>query len=167
MEAGLSLGSNLEDRLLHLREARTRIAGIPGVRLTASAPVYETEPVDVPEAFCNQPFLNTVLLVDTRLAPVELGQALNAIETALGRIRPAVRNAPRTIDIDLLYLGDSVLQNDDWQIPHPRWAQRRFVAAPLADLRPTLVLPGQTRTVQEVLLSLPDRPKVIPYLQRW
>jgi 2-amino-4-hydroxy-6-hydroxymethyldihydropteridine diphosphokinase len=168
VEAGLSLGSNLGDRLAHLRAARTRLAALPGVRIVAAAPVYETEPVGVTAAHRDLGFLNTVLILACPLPPAELAAAAHAIEAALGRRRsPNDRYAPRPIDIDILYIGDRVLRDDDLTIPHPEWTRRRFVVQPLADVRPALVLPGESRTCRAVLSALPSVPEVVLLLRDW
>lgn len=157
MEIGLSLGSNLGDRLATLREAVSRIVRLPRVRLLAAAPLYETDPVDVRPEFAPLRYLNTVIVVET---PADirldtLSDNLHAIESGLGRVRSADRNAPRTLDIDVLYAGAIEQADGILDLPHPRWAQRRFVVQPLADVRPDLVLPGESRTVAAILASLP------------
>lgn len=158
MEVGLSLGSNLGDRLAHLREARKHVAAIPGVTITAASPVYETEPVEVPAEFSDQSFLNAVLIVDSALDIRQLHERLGAIETDMGRRRGNERNAPRPIDIDILYAGKKRMKTVKLTVPHPRWAERRFVVQPLADLRPDLSFPGEPRAVRDVLAALPARP---------
>jgi len=166
-EIGLSLGSNLGDRLAYLQAARDRLRVLPHTHLIAQAPVYETEPVDVAEAFRALAFLNTVLIVETALPPSELAAAAHAIEAALGRERGSDRNAPRPIDIDLIYAGDQTSTAATLSLPHPRWLSRRFVVQPLADVRPDLRLPGAPGTVTEVLLTLPPIPNVVLYRERW
>lgn len=157
MEIGLSLGSNLGDRLATLREAVTRIGRLPGVRLLAAAPVYETDPVDTRPEYAALRYLNTVIVIATpdTVNLRTLSDSLHAIETALGRMRSADRNAPRTIDIDVLYAGTITQAGGILDLPHPRWAQRRFVVQPLADIRPALQLPGEQQTVAMILASLP------------
>jgi 2-amino-4-hydroxy-6-hydroxymethyldihydropteridine diphosphokinase len=168
MEVGLSLGSNLGDRLVHLARARQAIARLPGVDLLASSPVYETEPVGVRPRFRHLAFLNAVVVVESALAPQRLLDELHAIEADLGRARAGGdRNAPRPIDIDVLYAGAERIVTPDLTVPHPRWAERRFVVQPLADVRPDRVLPGEARPVRAVLLSLPDEPKVILFKREW
>lgn len=157
MEIGLSLGSNLGDRIDTFRKAAGRIAQIPGLTLLAAAPVYETDPVDAKPEYAHLKFLNTVLIAGTTAGALplpELGSRLHGIEEELGRVRQEDRNAPRTLDIDILFAG-SITQSDGvLDLPHPRWATRRFVVQPLADVRPGLVLPGATRTVAALLADL-------------
>lgn len=167
MEVGLSLGSNLGDRLAHLRTAVQEIGQVPGVRILNTSAAYETEPVDVTPEHEDEPFLNAVVLVETSLPLEELAQAAHAIEDDMGRVRTSDRNAPRPIDVDILYAGDRVLTKETLTLPHPRWNERRFVVQPLADVRQDLVLPGETRTVGEVLSSLPETPKVVLYSLNW
>ncbi|MDD5704720.1 MAG: 2-amino-4-hydroxy-6-hydroxymethyldihydropteridine diphosphokinase [Kiritimatiellae bacterium] len=160
MEAILSLGSNLGDRRDNLVAACAALAQLPGTRLLASAPIYETDPVDVPAAFRDAAYLNTVIVLETALTPDALSEAAHTIEKRLGRVRGAERNAPRTLDIDLIACGPTVSDRPELRLPHPRALQRRFVVQPLADVRPDLVLPGATHTVREILASLPRVPAV-------
>jgi 2-amino-4-hydroxy-6-hydroxymethyldihydropteridine diphosphokinase len=152
---GIALGSNLGDRAAHLNAAVAALREIstPGEPVWL-APFYETEPFNCPPG--SPPFLNTVVeIAHDGEAPAFLGKLLG-IEAALGRTRGAQRNAPRVIDMDLLYMGDEILTSETLVIPHPGIAGRRFVLQPLADIRPELVLPGQTRTVREMLDQLSD-----------
>lgn len=155
METGLSLGSNLGDRLANLRAARQRLVALPGVRLLAAAPVYETEPVGVKPEFRHLAYLNTVLILEGGGLPAEWRRQTALIEDELGRVRSADKFAPRTLDIDLLYVGDHCVDEGGLIIPHPRWMLRRFVLQPLADVRPDLLLPGATQTVRQTLANLP------------
>jgi len=167
MEIGLSLGSNLGDRLANLRDARQHIAAVTGLRVLACSPVYETEPVDVPAAFADKPFLNAVIIIDCSVAIRALYRKLAAIESDMGRRRGPERNAPRPIDIDILYTGQERVEEPDIKIPHPRWAERRFVVQPLADVSPDLKLPGESRMVKEVLAALPACPAVAVFASDW
>ncbi len=166
-EASLSLGSNLGDRFAHLLAARAAVAALPQTRLLASSRIYETEPVDVPEAWRTQGYLNAVIVVETGLTADAFSAAIHAIEESLGRIRGPERNVPRTIDIDILYFGDRASDRADLRLPHPEWARRRFVCAPLADVRPDLILPGQTLPVSAILASLPPRPAAVLAAEQW
>jgi 2-amino-4-hydroxy-6-hydroxymethyldihydropteridine diphosphokinase len=167
MEIGLSLGSNLGDRLSNLREARNRIAGIPGIGLVASSSVYETEPVDVPPAFADKSFLNAVIVIAYDFDVQTLHSRLVGIESDMGRQRGRERNAPRVIDVDILYAGQSRFEDARLVIPHPRWAERRFVVQPLAEIRPSLRLPGEARTVKDVLATLPAVPAAVCFVRDW
>ncbi|MFC1497337.1 2-amino-4-hydroxy-6-hydroxymethyldihydropteridine diphosphokinase [Verrucomicrobiota bacterium] len=167
-EIGLSLGSNLGERLANLKLAKSKIAALPGTQIAAVSPVYETEPVNVQPEFSEEYFLNSVLIVESELDLHELSSLLHAIEKDLGRARNADnRNAPRIIDIDIIYAGRISIKDKKIEIPHPRWKERRFVVQPLADIRPDLQVPGDDCTVNEVLLSLPPNPKVTIFVQDW
>lgn len=155
MEIGLSLGSNLDHRLNNLRGATNRIDALAGVSILAKAPIYETAPIDVKPEYANLQYLNTVVIIESSMELAVLSDALHKIETDMGRVRTEDRNAPRVIDIDVLYAGQIERADGILDLPHPRWAQRRFVIQPLADVRPFLRLPGESRTVSEILNSLP------------
>jgi len=151
----LGLGSNLGDREKNLRAALHSLEAA-GVQVITLSPIYETAPVGYPD----QPdFLNAVCRARTALAPHDLLRAIKAIETALGR-RPSFRNAPRPIDIDILFYDDLILDTPDLTIPHPRLAERAFVLVPLADIAPELRHPvlGQTITTLLAALRNPERP---------
>ena len=167
MEIGLSFGSNQDDRLRNLRAGRARVAALPGVRVVAASPVYETEPVDVAEEFRSQSFLNAILVVECDGALPPFSRAIHTIEDALGRVRGADRNAPRLIDIDIIYAGAEHHDETALRVPHPRWKERRFVVQPLADVRPDAVLPGESRSVGAVLSGLPARPRATLYCRDW
>lgn len=166
MRTGVAIGSNVGDRLAHLREARARLLQIPGVaEPVRSSRVYETEPVGTDgEAGA---FLNAVIEVEFGGQPIDLLDALQQIEAALGRPSKRPRNAPRTIDLDILYVGNLVLSNEEVVIPHPRLHQRRFVLVPLADIRPELVLPGQQHSVAALLAGLRDPAAVALFSETW
>lgn len=163
---GLALGSNLGDRWSHLRKARDFLAAQhEGKTGPLISPVYETDPVDCPPG--SAPFLNAVIEIAVSLGPGELLAAAEEFEQELGREAKRERNAPRPIDIDILYAGDLQIHDDRFVVPHPRLMQRRFVLQPLADIRPDLVLPGQTRSVRELLGALPEAPAVRAVAGSW
>ncbi|MEX1110954.1 MAG: 2-amino-4-hydroxy-6-hydroxymethyldihydropteridine diphosphokinase [Chthoniobacterales bacterium] len=157
--AGLALGSNLGERAAHLRAARDFLATLhEGEDPPAVSPVYETDPVDCPPG--SAAFLNAVLEIDTSRRPEELLGLLGEFERRLGRSAQRERNAPRPVDIDILYVGDRRIESPELVVPHPRLAARRFVLQPLADIRPGLVLPGHRCTVAALLAALPANPAV-------
>ena len=158
-EAGVSLGSNLGDRLANLRGAVRLLAGTPGVRAIGRSSVYETEPVDVPAEFIGRTYLNAVAVFEVSISIREWSDRCHAVEAALGRVRTG-HHHPRTIDVDLLYCGDAVRNEPHLHLPHPQIASRRFVCEPLAELRPDLRLPGLPGSVAELLAVLPARPAV-------
>lgn len=138
MRAFLALGSNLGDRWAHLRRA---VAGLPGV--VAVSPVYETDPVGGPPG--QGPYLNAVVELATDLTPRGLLELAKRLEAEAGRT-PGERWGPRPLDVDVLLVGDLVVDEPDLQVPHPRWRRRPFVTVPLADLAPDLVAPPVDRS---------------------
>ena len=166
MRAGIALGSNLGDRLANLTAGREAVLHLPGVSgPVLHSRVYETEPVGTgPDA---GPFLNAVMEVEFTGDPLLLLAALRAIESALGRPTRHPRNGPRTLDLDILYAGALVLADDTLILPHPRLHLRRFVLAPLNDIRPDLRLPGQSHTVAELLARLDDPAAVSIFAATW
>ena len=144
--AYLSLGSNLGDREGNIRKAIEKLES-PDLHVLRSAPLYETEPVDVR----NQPwFINTALEIGTTLFPRQLLSRTQKIERELGRTR-RINKGPRVIDIDLILFGNFQVSSRDLTIPHPRFQDRRFVLAPLHDLDPNLRHPVTKETVHEML----------------
>lgn len=166
MRAGIALGSNLGDRLANLRAARALALALPGVsERVIDSRVYETEPIHSgPDA---PAYLNAVTEVEYTGQPIALLDGLQGIEAALGRPSKRPRNAPRTIDLDILYVGNLALSNEEFVIPHQRLHLRRFVLAPLADIRPELILPGQQQTVAELLAGLNDPAAVELFAETW
>ena len=160
MEIGLSLGSNLDHRLDNLREATNRIDALPETRLLDKAAVYETAPVGVKPEYASLLYLNTVIIVESAMDLTAFSDAIHQIETDMGRVRSEDRNAPRVIDIDVLYAGTIQRKDGILDLPHPRWDQRRFVVQPLADVRPFLRLPGESRQVSEILKGLPPTSEI-------
>lgn len=147
--AYLSLGSNVGDRQRHLREAITRLGASERVLRVSS--FYETEPVE----FTRQAwFLNCAAAIETEKSPAELMAALLNIESELGR-RRLQRKGPRTIDIDILLWGDSVVETPNLVIPHPAMPERRFVLEPMAEIAPDGWHPVLQKTIRELLAELP------------
>lgn len=137
--AVLALGSNLGERRNNLQGALNSLADTPEVWVTGVSPVYETAPVDSPADAKN--FLNAVVLIDTTLSAATLLDRALAVEDAYGRVR-AGRNDPRTLDVDLIVVGDRRADEDTLKLPHPRAAERAFVLAPWFDLEPDAEIPG-------------------------
>lgn len=135
--AFLGLGSNLGDRVDHLR---TAVASVPD--LVATSPVYETDPLGGPED--QGAYLNLVAELDTELDARALLEVCRTLEGAAARVRD-VRWGPRTLDVDVLLIEGTTVDEPDLQVPHPRMGERRFVLAPLADLAPDLVTAAQVR----------------------
>ncbi|HEX7113399.1 MAG TPA: 2-amino-4-hydroxy-6-hydroxymethyldihydropteridine diphosphokinase [Mizugakiibacter sp.] len=155
--AYVALGSNLDDPRAQVLRGFDALARLPHTCLLRRSPLYLTPPWGVAE----QPaFVNAVAEVETELAPRALLQALLAVERSCGRDRSGPRWGPRTLDLDLLLYGDRVLAEDDLVLPHPRLAERAFVLCPLADLAPSLHVPGQGRV--DALLARVDASGCVP-----
>ena len=147
--AYLSLGSNVGNRKDFLREAISKLQSVG--KVTATSSLYETEPVE----FEDQPFfLNCAAAVETEFSAQDLMAALLAIEQVLGR-RRVMKKGPRTIDIDLLLLGDQVINSKDLTIPHASMTNRRFVLEPLSEIAAGVVHPVLRKNIQELLTELP------------
>jgi 2-amino-4-hydroxy-6-hydroxymethyldihydropteridine diphosphokinase len=150
--AYLGIGSNLGDRLAYLQLAVDELASTLGVEVVGVSPVYETDPVGGPD----QPdFLNAVVALDTDLTPRDLLAVAQRIEAAAERIR-TVRWGPRTLDVDVLLVGDERIDDPDLVVPHPRLAERAFVVVPLADLDPAWAdrMPPDHASVRPTRLAL-------------
>jgi 2-amino-4-hydroxy-6-hydroxymethyldihydropteridine diphosphokinase len=155
--AFLSLGSNLGDRRQFLAEA----VGSLGSSVVAVSPVYETEPVGGPD---QGRFLNIVVQLETDLGPRELLAVCHRLESAAQRVRTQ-RWGPRTLDVDIIWIDGVTVDEPDLVIPHPRWSERTFVLAPLADLAPELVdddvfarAQGQVQRVEPLAGWEPEEP---------
>ena len=152
--AYLSLGSNLGERRHNLSEAIRRLDSIG--RVLAVSSFYETEPVELTD----QPsFLNCVVALEAEIEPEQLMRALLHLEQEMGRKR-IEKKGPRSIDIDILLFGDTVIDTPELTVPHPAMAKRRFVLKPLAEIAPDVQIPTSKKTVREALAELPEGQRV-------
>lgn len=134
----VGLGANLGDARAQVEQALRDCAALPGTRLVVRSSLYRTAPIDAG----GDDYVNAVCRLATTLAPLDLLDALQAIELRHGRERP-YRNAPRTLDLDILLYGDQVIDSARLTVPHPRLHERAFVLVPLAELAPAIELPGR------------------------
>ncbi len=152
MRIFLALGSNLGNREGYLQSGIDGLANL-GIRIVLCASLYSTEARDV----LDQPrFLNTVTEAATDLSPDELLSACLEVENENQRTRTRTKG-PRTLDIDIIFYGTEIVQTGDLIIPHPRFAARRFVLVPLAEIAPQFVDPVSGNTVSTLLECCPDR----------
>jgi 2-amino-4-hydroxy-6-hydroxymethyldihydropteridine diphosphokinase len=166
MRTAVALGSNLGDRLENLRAARRQTLDLTDVQPPIfSSPVYETEPVGCEPGA--RKFLNTIVEFDYQGDPARLLERLIRIEEAVGRRPNHRKNVSRVIDLDLLYCDERNIQKQGLQLPHPRMHLRKFVLQPLADIRPDLILPGQTKTVAELVAQLEESGEVVRFVDDW
>ncbi len=138
----ISIGSNLGDRMFNLQGAVDALSDTPDVWLTGVSSVYETEPVDAPAG--SEDYLNAIVTVDTTLSARTLLERALAIESAYGRDRggDVEVNAPRTLDVDLIVVGDRHADDEFLTLPHPRAAERAFVLVPWFEVEPDASIPG-------------------------
>jgi 2-amino-4-hydroxy-6-hydroxymethyldihydropteridine diphosphokinase len=152
IDAWVALGANLGERRAALGAAFAALGRLPGTRLVGHSSLWSSPPLEAD----GPDYLNAVALLHTSLDPFELLAALQAIELTQGRTR-SYRNAPRTLDLDLLLHGHAVLDTPALTLPHPRMTARAFVLRPLAELAPDLEIPGHG-TVQQCLVQVADQP---------
>jgi 2-amino-4-hydroxy-6-hydroxymethyldihydropteridine diphosphokinase len=156
----IGLGSNLGDRKATLEAAAAALRESPGITVRAVSPFHETEAVGGPTG--QGTFLNAAAALETTLDPASLLHRLREIEARLGRVR-TVRWGERTLDLDLLLLGDEIIDTPNLTVPHLRMAVRRFVLAPLAEVAPEAVDPLTRQTVRDLLANLDRRPGLIAF----
>ncbi len=136
--AYVGIGSNLGDAPGNVQRAILPLSLLPKTRVAGQSSLFRSAPLDAD----GDDYINAVVRLDTQLGAQELLQELQALEQAFGRERP-YRNAPRTLDLDLLLYGMQTIQTDDLSVPHPRLTQRAFVLIPLLQIDPDIAIPGQ------------------------
>lgn len=134
----IGIGANLGDARLTVEQAIHRLALLPQTRLSAQSSLFQTAPVDA----AGDDYVNAVVAISTELAASALLLALQELEESFGRERP-YRNAPRTLDLDLLLYGSEQIHNETLTVPHPRMTERAFVLLPLLQIDPFVVIPGK------------------------
>jgi 2-amino-4-hydroxy-6-hydroxymethyldihydropteridine diphosphokinase len=157
--AYVALGSNLGDRAAWLDAGVAGLAASEGVRVLCEAPRYQTRPVG---GRAQGDYLNGAVCIATRLEPAALLARLHAIEAAAGRRRGPERNAPRTLDLDLLLYGDAIIETPELQVPHPRLAERSFVLDPLSAIAPEVIHPVLGVSLRELARRARTQPAVTP-----
>jgi 2-amino-4-hydroxy-6-hydroxymethyldihydropteridine diphosphokinase len=134
----IGIGANLGDAQETVRRTIELLGELPQTRLAAQSSLFSTAPIDS----SGDDYVNAVVRIDTQLQPLELLHALQAIEQDFGRERP-YRNAPRTLDLDILLYGQQVITSEKLAVPHPRMTERAFVLIPLLQLDPFITIPKQ------------------------
>jgi 2-amino-4-hydroxy-6-hydroxymethyldihydropteridine diphosphokinase len=142
--ACVALGANLGDAVATVQQALRDVAGLPETQLLKASSLYRSAPYEAQ----GPDFINAVALLQTQLSPLELLHVLQALELRSGRERP-YKNAPRTLDLDLIFYGDVALATPELTLPHPRWHERAFVLQPLAEVWPERVSTPQLEAVQD------------------
>ena len=154
--AYVALGANLGPALQTVLQTFDALALLSGTRVMGRSRIYRTAPFEAQ----GPDFINAVALVHTQLSPLALLHALQALEQQSGRERP-YKNAPRTLDLDIIFYGDVALTTPELTLPHPRWHERAFVLQPLAEVWPEQVSASQLAAVQNQAIqriSLQDLP---------
>jgi len=154
----LSLGSNLGDRKNHIADAISKLSLSKDVLLLKVSPIYKTEPLYVAK---QNSFFNIVLKVSTIMNPDDLHSFTKNIEFKMGRKKTLIRNQARTIDIDILTYNNTCFNSNNLIIPHPRITERKFVLAPFNDIDSNFIIPGNNKTVSELLNVVKDSSKIV------
>lgn len=142
--ACVALGANLGDAVVTVQQALRDVAGLPETQLIKASSLYRSAPYEAQ----GPDFINAVALIQTQLSPLALLHALQSLELQSGRERP-FKNAPRTLDLDIIFYGDLSLDTLELTLPHPRWHERAFVLQPLAEVWPEQVSSEQLAAVQD------------------
>jgi 2-amino-4-hydroxy-6-hydroxymethyldihydropteridine diphosphokinase len=153
----IGIGSNLGERRANCREARQRLGELPKTRVVKESSLYESEP----HGNATRWFGNSVVEVETELAPADLLKRLKQIEAEMGRKRvKGKRWGSRIIDLDILFYNNEIIDKRNLKVPHPQLPNRRFVLVPLSELAPQLIHPGLNASISELLATTKDRKKI-------
>ena len=150
----VGVGSNLGDRAGFLEKAKSLVNQLPGTQVLRSSSIYETEPVGGPP---QGKYLNAVWEIETSLSPHEIKEKFREIEAKLGR-RRSFNNAPREMDLDIIFYGHQIIDEEGLKIPHPRLQERLFVLEPLTELAPDLQHPILKKRAKELLEQVTKNP---------
>lgn len=155
--AYIGIGSNLGDRAENISAATALLRENPMVSISRISNIYETDPVTTDGG--PQPmYLNGAIEIETTLAPRALLDVLIGIEAELGRLSPRAKGTPRTIDLDILFYDDLIMDEPDLKIPHPEVSKRMFVLLPLCDIAPLVVHPAEGRSIRAAKEALERKP---------
>jgi len=155
MRVGIAIGGNVGDKLAHFQRACLLLES-EGIEIVKKAPIFSSEPVDCPPG--SPSFYNSGIEVMTDLQPLKLLEITQSIEAVLGRDAVRKRNAPRPVDLDIIYAGDLVLNDSRLVIPHPRMHLRRFVLEPFSHICPERVMPEQNISIMQILQTNTELP---------
>ncbi|MFQ6606920.1 MAG: 2-amino-4-hydroxy-6-hydroxymethyldihydropteridine diphosphokinase [Fidelibacterota bacterium] len=153
----LSLGSNLGDPFFQVERGIDTMNYHPLISIRKVSPFYRTEPVEAPG---QAEYINCVVELSTSLDPQSLLEVCHDVEEQSGRIRGSLKNSPRTLDMDIIFYGGHLIKEESLTIPHPRYAQRRFVLEPLVDIAPDFICPDSDLSTSEALQRCEDFSRV-------
>jgi 2-amino-4-hydroxy-6-hydroxymethyldihydropteridine diphosphokinase len=148
VQACVAVGANLGDAIATVQQALRELAVLPETQLVRASSLYRSAPYEAQ----GPDFINAAALIQTHLSPLALLHALQKLEQLSGRERP-YKNAPRTLDMDVIFYGDLVLDSTELTLPHPRWQERAFVLLPLAEIWPQRVSAEQLMLVQDQIIQ--------------
>jgi 2-amino-4-hydroxy-6-hydroxymethyldihydropteridine diphosphokinase len=159
----IGIGSNLGDPYKNCMKAIEQIKKDPFSGIKALSPFYRTQPVGIEGQGW---FINAVLCINTGLSSTEIMQMLLDVEKKIGRTRSEVRWESRVIDLDVLLIGNEIINDKNLIVPHPRMHTRRFVMAPMVDIAPDLIHPVLKKSMREILNEIPETDQAIKLMEK-